>query len=176
MAWKELSRVNSRELFIDDWLQQRWSIAQLCRRHGISRKTGYKTIQRYDEFGRAGLGDRSRRPHSHPATIAPEISKLIIQARQQRPEEGAVTLLERLRLKSPRVAWPASSTAHEILRDAGLVVRRKTRRQACPTHPGCLTQPLAANHVLSIDFKGDFLLGNGSRCSRRAPSRWWMRA
>lgn len=164
MAWKELSRVNSRELFIDDWLEQRWSIAELCRRHAISRKTGYKTIQRYDEFGRAGLGDRSRRPHSHPATVAPEIAKRIIQARQQRPEEGAATLLERLRLKYPRVAWPAPSTAHEILRDAGLIVQRKTRRQACPTNPDCLTQPLAANHVLSIDFKGDFLLGNGSRC------------
>jgi len=164
MAWKELSRVNSRELFIDDWLQGRWSIAELCRRHEISRKTGYKTLERYDQGGRAGLKDQSRRPHWHPATVAPEVAKLIIAARQQRPEEGAATLLERLRIKHPRVPWPAPSTAHQILRDAGLVVQRQTKRRACPTQRDCLTEPLAANHVLSVDFKGDFPMGNGRRC------------
>lgn len=40
------------------------SFAGLCRRHGISRPTGYKWLERANEEGLTGLADRSRRPHS----------------------------------------------------------------------------------------------------------------
>jgi putative transposase len=37
-------------------------MAVLCRQFGISRKTGYKILTRYNEIGLEGLTDRSRRP------------------------------------------------------------------------------------------------------------------
>ena len=37
-------------------------MAELCREFGISRKTGYKIFDRYQECGIHGLTDRSRRP------------------------------------------------------------------------------------------------------------------
>jgi transposase len=37
-------------------------MAELCREFGISRKTGYKIFDRYQECGVQGLTDRSRRP------------------------------------------------------------------------------------------------------------------
>ena len=37
-------------------------MADLCREFGISRKTGYKIFDRYQECGIHGLTDRSRRP------------------------------------------------------------------------------------------------------------------
>jgi hypothetical protein len=40
-------------------------MAELCREFGISRKTGYKILTRYDEIGLEGLTDRSRRPYRH---------------------------------------------------------------------------------------------------------------
>ena len=43
------------------------SMAELCRRYGISRKTGYKWLERYRRFGKAGLEDRSRAAHRHPS-------------------------------------------------------------------------------------------------------------
>ena len=38
------------------------STAELCREFGISRKTGYKIFDRYQQCGVPGLTDRSRRP------------------------------------------------------------------------------------------------------------------
>jgi Helix-turn-helix domain len=38
------------------------SMACLCREFGISRKTGYKIFERYEECGLEGLTDRTRRP------------------------------------------------------------------------------------------------------------------
>ena len=37
--------------------------AELCREFAISRKTGYKIFDRYQECGIQGLTDRSRRPY-----------------------------------------------------------------------------------------------------------------
>ncbi len=38
------------------------SMALLCREFGISRKTGYKIFERYEQCGLEGLSDRTRRP------------------------------------------------------------------------------------------------------------------
>jgi hypothetical protein len=40
-------------------------MAELCRGFGISRKTGYKIFDRYQECGIEGLTDRSRRPYRY---------------------------------------------------------------------------------------------------------------
>jgi putative transposase len=40
-------------------------MAELCRWLGISRKTGYKIFDRYQEGGMQGLTDRSRRPYRY---------------------------------------------------------------------------------------------------------------
>jgi hypothetical protein len=40
-------------------------MADLCREFGISRKTGYKIFDRYQDCGVQGLTDRSRRPHHY---------------------------------------------------------------------------------------------------------------
>ena len=41
------------------------SMATLCREFQISRKTGYKIFERYEECGLEGLTDRARRPHRY---------------------------------------------------------------------------------------------------------------
>jgi leucine-zipper of insertion element IS481 len=51
MPWKECSVMDERLQFV----------AELCREFGISRKTGYKIFDRYQECGVQGLTDRSRR-------------------------------------------------------------------------------------------------------------------
>ena len=38
------------------------TMASLCREFGISRKTGYKIFERYEQCGLEGLSDRTRRP------------------------------------------------------------------------------------------------------------------
>jgi len=164
MPWKSSSPMDQRKEFVLEWLKQDHSVTELCEVYGISRKTGYKLISRFKSQGMRGLEDMSRRPHRHPATTSDQLCELLCAMRAKHPREGAVTLLERLRRKHPSLTLPAASTAHEILRRAGLVGTRHRRRKASPTAAENLSFPESSNHVLSVDFKGDFCLGNGQRC------------
>ena len=56
---------------------------------GISRKTGYKRINRFKEYGYDGLGDRSSAPHSHPNATSPEVARQLIEAKRAHPTMGS---------------------------------------------------------------------------------------
>ena len=140
MAWKLSSPVEQRSEFIDRWLTKDHSVTELCGEFGISRKTAYKIINRFKMEGKNGLFDHSRRPHRHPATTSDEVAALICQMRGKHYGEGAVTLLERIRRKQPGPALPSASTAHVILHRAGLVIRKRPRRQR-PHHALAMRTP-----------------------------------
>jgi transposase len=59
MPWKESSVMDERIRFVIR-LKDGESMASLCREFGISRKTGYKIFERYEECGLEGLTDRAR--------------------------------------------------------------------------------------------------------------------
>lgn len=61
----------------------------LCREFGISRKTGYKLRERYQDFGVAGLTDRSRRPYRQANQLPLPVEKTIVRLKQDRPSWGA---------------------------------------------------------------------------------------
>ena len=65
------------------------SVAELCRRHGISRKTGYKWIRRYEEAGPAGLAERSCRPKTASELTAPHVVEALLETRERHPTWGA---------------------------------------------------------------------------------------
>ena len=60
MPWKETDPVTERIKFIEDWLSRQYSMTQLCKKHEVSRKTGYKTIKRFKQGGVPALYDQSR--------------------------------------------------------------------------------------------------------------------
>ncbi len=66
MPWSQLSPMDQKTQFIADYLRRSLSVTELCEHYGISRKTGYKWIERYERGGPAGLAERSRRPHVCP--------------------------------------------------------------------------------------------------------------
>ncbi|MCX6374709.1 MAG: helix-turn-helix domain-containing protein, partial [Armatimonadetes bacterium] len=49
------------------------SMADLCRAFNVSRKSGYKLINRFQTFGPDGLYDLSRAPHTHPNAVSDEV-------------------------------------------------------------------------------------------------------
>ena len=63
MPWKEISALDERIRLIEDYLGGRWSITELSGAYGVSRKTIYKWIGRYEAYGVEGLKERSRAPH-----------------------------------------------------------------------------------------------------------------
>ena len=71
MPWMECSPVSQREEFVTLIETQAVSFAELCRRFGVSRRTGYKWLGRFQADGWHGLTDRSRRPRRPPTACQP---------------------------------------------------------------------------------------------------------
>ena len=65
MPWQECNPMDERLKFVAGLLDGE-KMAVLCRRFGVSRKTGYKILERYNSCGVEGLTDRSNA--SNPAT------------------------------------------------------------------------------------------------------------
>ena len=61
MPWKECHVMDERVRFVARLLDGE-KMATLCAEFGISRKTGYKIYERYQDAGVQGLTHRSRRP------------------------------------------------------------------------------------------------------------------
>jgi hypothetical protein len=65
-------------------------MAPLCREFGISRKTGYKILTRYNETGLEGLTDRSRRLYRRANQLPVQIETLIVRVSTY-PALGVIT-------------------------------------------------------------------------------------
>jgi len=163
MGWKETCAVEERFRFVEDYKRNHSSVAELCRCYGVSRKTGYKWLERYQEEGLDGLRDQSRTPRVHPNQVLPEVAEAIVDLRRQYPLWGPEKLRARLARDVPEILWPAPSTIGELLKRRGMTVSPKHRRKAGPSlNP--LSHAAEANRVWCVDFKGWFRCGDGSRC------------
>jgi hypothetical protein len=102
MPWQEATPMEQRKQFVSDYQRGLYTMTELCARYGVSRKTGYKWLDRFDEGGRAALGDRSRAPHTCPHAMSEETARLIVDARGAHPTWGPRKLLEWLAPRHPR--------------------------------------------------------------------------
>jgi len=162
VPWKATSPMDERRAFVRDHELGVFSVAELCRRFGVSRKTGYKWLQRHARGGVAALVSRSRRPHHIPHETKAAKVERIVELRR-RHGWGAKKLLRLLESREPKVSWPARSTIEDILKRHGLVISR--RRRSYPGHaPRPQTSMSAPNEVWTADFKGEFRMGNGIYC------------
>jgi transposase-like protein len=82
MPLRELSVLDQREAFVKLAMASEANRSALCRSFGISRKTGYKWLDRHRVAGTGSLLDRSRRPHTSPSRTdaATEAAVLRIRA------------------------------------------------------------------------------------------------
>ena len=165
MPWHSTTPMSQRLEFIQALLEQRDSLAALCRRFGISEKTGYKWRARFLAGGPAALADASHAPKIPAHQVPPAVVAAICALREAQPTWGARKLRDVLGQRDPATAWPAPSTITTLLKRAGLVTprRRSVRERAAWAHTP-LTAPAAPNDVWAADFKGEFRLGDGALC------------
>lgn len=154
MPWRESSVMDERMRFVIR-LKAGETMASLCREFGISRQTGYKILDRYEECGLEGLSDRGRRPFRYANQLPEQVEAAIVKAKREKPHWGARKIRERL-LRSFRseIKVPARSTIHAILDRHGLVAkvsRSRTRAEGTPLSTGstpnalwCTTKRTAA--------------------------------
>lgn len=102
------------------------TVADVCRRYGISRDTYYRYRRRYLTEGLAGLEDQTRKPKSSPAQIPSELEIRIVEMRRDHPRWGARRI--RTELTRAGLEAPAVSTVHQVLRRNGLVAPQPPRR------------------------------------------------
>ena len=93
MPWKETCAVEERMAFVRDAMREDVGLAEMCRRYGISRPTGYKWLERFERNGRAGLEDLSSAPRDHPNRMAEEIEEVIVALRSRHRTWGPRKLL-----------------------------------------------------------------------------------
>jgi len=170
MPWREMVPMDLRVQFISEYRTGLFSMTELATQYGISRKTGYKWVERYEAAGPGALHDRSRRPHAHPATTAPDLVAALLRVRQRHPRWGAKKLLATVTRQEPTAAWPSRSTVCDLLRRHGVVVPRRRRRPVPHgTHTlAPITQP---NATWTTDFKGEFRTGDRVYCYPYAARR-----
>jgi putative transposase len=156
--------MDERLAMIGSWVSEDYSVSELAVEYGVSRKTAYKWIERYEAGGAAALEDQSRAPRHHPNAVAAEMERALLELKAQRPLWGAPKLRRKLELAFGAERCPAESTVSEILRRHGLSRIARRRRRAVPS-----TQPFAAcqeaNAVWCADFKGWFRTGDGAKCT-----------
>jgi putative transposase len=164
MPWQEQSPMDLRMRFLTELRRELFSMTELCQAYGISRKTGYKWAARYETEAAAGLADRSRRPHGHPATTSETVRDALLEARRRFPLWSGVKLVQWLAKQQPGVDWPSRTTAYELLRRHGAIRQRRSPRRA-PLRPSrTMTIATAANQVWTTDFKGEFRTRDGCWC------------
>lgn len=175
MPWQELLPVNLRMHFVSDWETGCWTMTELCADYQISRKTGYKWLERHDTSGPAGLHDRSSRPHHSPQATDPALVAALMAVRQRHPRWGAKKLLVVARRTNRDAAWPSRSTVCDLLKARGLVAPRRRRERPRPGPSGPLAPIRTVNEVWTTDFKGEFRTGDGVYCYPLTLRDGWSR-
>lgn len=152
MAWKESTKMSSRLEFVHLALKPGANVSELCRQFEISRKTAYKWIERYAAEGPDGLQDKSRRPHTSPASTPREVERMVLDLNAKYPYWGG----RKLRLLLPAsVERPAPSTIDAILD------RNHAEVQGAPIASHLASNRFehdAPNDLWQMDFKGHFAL------------------
>jgi putative transposase len=164
MPWQEMSSMDQRRQFLSDQQRGLYPMATLCARYGISRKTGYKWLARFQAEGLRGLAERSHAPHHCPHTIDGELAACFLVARRAHPTWGPAKLRDYLAVRHPAVPhWPAVSTIADLLKRHDLVHARRRRRPI--VHPGVVPiVTTAPNDLWTADFKGQFRTRDGVYC------------
>ena len=132
-------------------------VSEAARTLGISRKTAYKWLSRHDLGGVAGLADRSRARHTQEHATPVWLRETLVGLRL-RTGSGPRQLLFLIGRGMPEVLLPSVSTVSSILRKAGLVEEKRSRRRdpelRGPTGP--YRAGTAPNDQWTVDFKGHF--------------------
>ena len=157
MPWETKTVMEQRKGFVLAVERGEKTISALCREYGISRKTGYKWLERAREGQQ--LCNQSRCPHRQPSKTAWETEQLILDVRTSNPTWGGKKIKAALEAAGCE-GIPSAKTCGNILKRYGFISPEESMKHKA-------FQRFArekCNELWQMDFKGDFLLGDGSRC------------
>jgi transposase InsO family protein len=157
MPWKEMDAMSIRKEFVTLALQAGSNIRGLCRQYGISSRTAYKWIARYQAEGEAGLEERSRRPKHSPRKTNAAIEQKVLDKRAETGWGGRK--IARVLGNEGQADVPHPNTITDILRRAGKITREASEQHRPWQH----FERAVPNELWQMDYKGHFPMLQG-RC------------
>lgn len=141
------------------------NISDLCQRFNITRRTGYKWLERYHDKGILGLENKSRRPDHFPNQTCKEIDQYVVGLRKEDPEWGAkklhrILLTHKDQGQYTYVSVPCKNTITKILKRNGLISPSRSK-QSEGFERFEYDYP---NELWQMDYKGYFRLLNNELC------------
>jgi putative transposase len=164
MPWNSVDRMDERYRFVSLAVQPDANISELCRQFGISRKTGYKLLNRYRAQGRAGVAEQSRRPKTIPHQVGGDMACEIVAVRNAHPRWAGTTIRAVLLRTYGKEEVPSARTIDRVLDRCGMIEHRRRRRSKRIYSPEQILRPTQPNDVWTVDFKGWWLTKDGIRC------------
>ncbi|MFD9475144.1 IS481 family transposase [Streptomyces goshikiensis] len=134
-------------------------VAEVARRFGVSRQTVYTWVERYHAGGLGGLVDKSRRPHSSPHQVAPEVEALVCELRRTHPRWGARRIAYELTQRGLKPV-PGRSTVHRILARNGLINHQEQNHRRVYKR----WQRDAPMQLWQLDLMSGVFLAGGREC------------
>ena len=154
--------MEQRMQFALESLQPGINFRGLCRRYGISAKTGYKWKERFLVEGYGGMKERSRRPRSSPSELSESMVCEIIRIKQRHRQWGPRKIRELYRVAHGEAA--SESSFKRVLEKAGMTEPRKRKRARTAGRIHSERVAKGANEIWSVDFKGWWYTPHGDRC------------
>jgi transposase InsO family protein len=162
MAWDAYKLEQQRLQLVLAYINKEASMTSLCTQYRISRKTGYKWVERYQEYGESGLKDLSRAPDSPKRAYEDAIIYRAIDYKLLKRNWGPKKIAWKLKELYPEEHWPSSSRLHQVFKEHHLVKSRKLRGYLPGT--AALGDFNDCNDTWTVDRKGWFITGDGYRC------------
>jgi transposase InsO family protein len=134
-------------------------VVEVAERFGVARQTVTAWRKRYDSAGLEGLADLSRRPHSSPGRIAPDVEALICEMRRHHRRWGARRIAYELQQQIGQQA-PSRSTIHRTLVRNGLVNSQEQQHKRIYKR----WAREAPMHLWQLDLVGGINLADGREC------------
>lgn len=158
MPWKEVTAMEQKKKFIEAYRQKNTPFTNLCLEFGITPKTGYKYVKRFQELGILGLNEVSRRPKTSPLKTPERIEQIIVDVRRLHPSWSGEKIARYLKNKGYE-KLPTEKTMNRIIKRHGFISIEESEKHT-PWHRFEHENP---NDLWQMDFKGHFEIQHG-RC------------
>lgn len=155
MPWERKTVEEQRREFAEAAKETK-NFSALCREFGITRKTGYKWVERYKE--NADLSDKSRKPFTVTNRTPIETEERIVVLRAENPGWGAKKLKEVLERQGHEI--PCVKTVNNILNRYGCISAEESRKHQAFTR----FEKEHCNEMWQTDFKGEFRMADNNYC------------
>ena len=164
MPWKTHSTSQLRRRVIGQMSREQINVSELCRQHGISRKTAYKWKARFEKGGTPALEDRPPIARRVPGRLWSRWAARLRGLHREHPRWGPKKIWALLKGSGNGVKTPSVSTVKRCFERWSWSRKRVRRfRHGASLSRGKLTKAKRPNEVWTADFKGWFRTGDGRR-------------